>query len=285
LSRTVLWFALVIGMVGCGSRMEAPDKDGDGPTAPGETGEGGVDGADGADGGATSEHSHNDGGTSHEPDASNAADASTGGEQADASTGGEQPDQTGADGGSGMDGGPPIDSLCEGYCDEVTKNCRGKYEQYRTFDACVEVCKRMPPGKEGDENVNSISCRVRQARFAASEAFLYCKSAGPLGAGKCGSNCVSYCSLMDATCTAKSTAGNVELSYFESSQECLADCASMPDDPTGPTQYTSSATVEPPTMVGNSIYCRTYHLSAGIEQDSAGEHCPHAMGGDPCIVQ
>jgi hypothetical protein len=188
---------------------------------------------------------------------------------------------------SGAGGGdvPEPPSLCESYCDAVLDNCTGKYEQYRTRGQCLEVCKRLPPGTPNDGAVNSVECRIRQARYAESEAFLYCKSAGPLGAGKCGNNCESYCSLMDATCTLSSTAGNSELSYFTDTQACLANCAAMPDDPAGPTQYSSSATIEPSSLVGNNVYCRTYHVTAGIEQDAATEHCPHAMGGDPCIEQ
>ena len=184
--------------------------------------------------------------------------------------------------GAGDTGQP---TTCETYCDAVLQNCKGKYEQYRSFDQCIEVCKRLPPGTPGDENVNSVECRIRQAHFAESEAFLYCKSAGPLGAGKCASNCVSYCSLMDATCTQSSTAGNVELSYFNDTQECLAACTALPDDPTGPVQYSSSATAVPSTLMGNNVFCRTYHVAAALEQDAPSEHCPHAMGGDPCVAQ
>ena len=103
--------------------------------------------------------------------------------------------------GAGAGGDTSEPSACEVYCDAVLANCTGKYEQYRSPEQCLEVCKRLPAGTPGDGNVNSVECRTRQARFAESEAFLYCKSAGPLGAGKCGSNCESYCSLMDATCT------------------------------------------------------------------------------------
>ena len=197
-------------------------------------------------------------------------------------------DSAGADGGmtsAGAGDTPQQTTTCETYCDAVLQNCKGKYEQYRSFDQCIEVCKRLPPGTSGDENVNSVECRIRQARFAESEAFLYCKSAGPLGAGKCGSNCVSYCSLMDATCTADSTAGNIELSHFDSTQDCLAACAALPEDTTGPVQYSSSATTEPSTLMGNNVFCRTYHVAAALEQDTPSEHCPHAMGGDPCIAQ
>ncbi len=186
---------------------------------------------------------------------------------------------------SGEAGAPSTPSLCEQYCDEVTTNCKGKYEQYRTFDQCVEVCKRLPAGQAGDDDVNSVSCRLRQAEFAASEPFVYCKSAGPLGAGRCGSNCISYCSLMQATCTAASTAGNLEASYFESSQDCVAACTALPTDQEGPVQYSSSATAEPSSFVGNNVFCRTYHVAAALEQDTPDEHCPHAMGGDPCLQQ
>jgi len=187
--------------------------------------------------------------------------------------------------GAGGGDAPSEPSTCQAYCDAVLDNCTGKYEQYRTLGQCLEVCKLLPLGTPGDGNANSVECRIRQARFAESEAFLYCKSAGPLGAGKCGSNCESYCSLMDATCTKDTTAGNIELSYFDDSQACLSNCAALPDDPTGPMQYSSSATIEPTNLVGNNVYCRTYHVTAGIEQDAASEHCPHAMGGDPCIAQ
>jgi hypothetical protein len=185
----------------------------------------------------------------------------------------------------GTGGAPAEPSLCESYCDEVMTNCKGKYEQYRTFDQCVEVCKRMPAGEPGDEDVSTVSCRMRQAEFAESEPFVYCKSAGPLGAGRCGSNCISYCALMQTTCTAETTEGNLEASYFESSQACVEDCNAIPVDDAGPTQYSSSATADPSSFVGNTVYCRTYHLAAALEQDTPDEHCPHAMGGDPCIVQ
>ena len=197
-------------------------------------------------------------------------------------------ESAGTDGGmtnAGSGDMPEQPSTCETYCDAVIQNCKGKYEQYRTFDQCIEVCKRLPPGTAGDENVNSVECRIRQARFAESEPFVYCKSAGPLGGGKCGSNCVSYCSLMDATCTASSTAGNVERSYFKDTQECLAECGGLPADPTGPTQYSSSMTASPSSFVGNNVFCRTYHVAAALEQDAPTEHCPHAIGGDPCIAQ
>jgi hypothetical protein len=176
-------------------------------------------------------------------------------------------------------------NLCQSYCEAVLSNCSGAYEQYRTLAQCLEVCKQLPPGASGDENVNSVECRARQAYFAESEPAVYCKSAGPLGADKCGSNCVAYCSLMQATCTASSTAGNLELSYFNSSHDCLTACTALPADPGGPAQYSSSPTAVPSSYIGNNVYCRAYHVVAAIDQDAPTEHCPHAMGGDPCNQQ
>lgn len=181
-------------------------------------------------------------------------------------------------------GGAPPDEpeVCERYCDQVTRACKGKYEQYRSFDQCVNVCKRLPPGEAGDRDKNSVSCRLRQAELAESEPFVYCKSAGPLGEGKCGSNCITYCDLMQKACTAESTAGNLELSYFATSQACLADCAELPETTDSPVHYSSSVSAEPSSYVGNTVFCRTYHVAAALEQDTPDEHCPHAMGGDPC---
>jgi hypothetical protein len=186
---------------------------------------------------------------------------------------------------SSVAGSPSELGLCERYCDQVTRSCKGKYEQYRTFDQCIQVCKSLPAGEAGDEDTNTVSCRLRQAEFADSEPFVYCKSAGPLGSDKCGSNCVSYCSLMQSACTPESTVGNLEPSYYASSQACLTACTELPEMSEGPLQYSSSATADPNSFVGNTVFCRTYHIAAALEQDTPDEHCPHAMGGDPCIEQ
>lgn len=275
--RSFIWLALFSGLSlvpGCSQLIGIEDAHVDDslaahePSAAGSTSTAGSSVIPSAGTGATSTQTHNHGGTSNDP-------LPTAG--GDSATGGEMPDQ------SGTGGAPSEPTLCERYCEQVTTNCKGKYEQYRTFDQCVEVCKRLPPGEAGDDNVNSVSCRVKQAEFAEAEPFVYCKSAGPLGAGRCGSNCISYCHLMQATCTAESTAGNLEASYFETSQACVADCTGIPTSDAAPVQYSSSATAEPSSFIGNNVYCRTYHLAAALEQDTPDEHCPHAMGGDPCI--
>jgi hypothetical protein len=240
-------------------------------------------GSAGSAGSATMSHGNHDSGG--EPPVATAGSSNSAGEQPVASGGSSAGSQnSGGSVATGMGGGPDDEpDLCERYCEQVMRVCKGKYEQYRTFDQCKLVCKRLTPGAEGDKDTNTASCRMRQAQLAEAEPFVYCKSAGPLGAGKCGSDCVSYCGLMDQVCTATSTAGNLELSYFQSSQACLSACAALPANPNGPTAYSSSETAEPSSYVGNNVYCRTYHVAAAIEQDTPDEHCPHAMGGDPCV--
>jgi hypothetical protein len=180
---------------------------------------------------------------------------------------------------------PQEASLCERYCGAVLANCGGQLEQYRNLGQCLEVCERLPPGSPGDEGVNTVECRARQALFAESEPSFYCKSAGPLGEDRCGSNCVSYCSLMQASCTPASTAGNLEPSYYLDEAACLQACDAITPGPLDPKAYSSSPSATPSSYVGNNVYCRMYHVTAGLEQSAADEHCPHAMGGDPCTDQ
>lgn len=179
----------------------------------------------------------------------------------------------------------PEPSLCERYCTLVIASCSGQLEQYRSMNQCLQVCQRLPEGAPGDEQENTVECRLRQAKFAESEPLGYCKSSGPLGEDKCGSNCVSYCALMQASCTPASTAGNLEPSYFLDEQTCLSACAELAPGLEDPKAYSSSSTAVPSSYVGNNVFCRTYHVTAGLEQAAEDEHCPHAMGGDPCTAQ
>jgi hypothetical protein len=188
----------------------------------------------------------------------------------------------------GATGGAPTApeaTLCERYCTLVIGSCSGQLEQYRSLNQCLQVCQRLPAGAPGDEDVNTVECRLRQAQFAESEPLGYCKSAGPLGENKCGSNCASYCSLMQASCTPASTAGNLEPSYYLDDKACLSACDELNPGPDDPTAYSSSPTAVPSSYVGNNVFCRTYHVTAGLEQAAEDEHCPHAMGGEPCTAE
>jgi hypothetical protein len=233
-------------------------------------------GMDGNDGGAPP----GSGGKGSSGASGHAAHAGSGG-AGTAGTGGAGSGGTGNVTGEGGSGEPEV-TLCERYCDAVMTNCKGRYEQYQEFSQCVEVCQRMDPGEPNDRDVDTVECRVRQAGFAKSEPFVYCKSSGPLGAGECGSNCVSYCNLMQRTCTAATTEGNLEPSYFDATEECLASCTALVPDENTPDQYTTSSEVEPASFIGNHVYCRAYHVTSAIVEGAPDEHCPHAVGAAPC---
>jgi hypothetical protein len=179
-------------------------------------------------------------------------------------------------------GEEPELTLCERYCDAVMTNCKGKYEQYREFSECVDVCRSLTPGNPGDRNTDTAECRLRQAGLAKTEPFLYCTSSGPLGGGECGSNCITYCNLMQRTCTPESTEGNLEPSYFDTTEDCLSSCTALTPTESTPDQYTTSATADPPCFMGNHVYCRAYHVTSAIIEGAPDEHCPHAVGADPC---
>ena len=188
-------------------------------------------------------------------------------------------DSDSSSGGSGDDG---PQSLCDHYCAVVLASCTGELEQYSSLNQCLQVCQRLPAGMPDDHDQNSVACRLRQAEFAQSEPLVYCKSSGPLGQDKCGSNCAAYCSLMQVTCTATSTAGNLEPSYYLDEKSCLAACDGLVPGEHDAVSYSSSPKAVPSSYVGNNVFCRAYHVAAALDQGAPDEHCPHARGGDPC---
>jgi hypothetical protein len=252
-------------------------------------GAGHVHGSGGSETSTGGESGAGTGGSSGTSGTSGSSGTSSGGTETGGSSGSAQGGSSsgGTDnpsaGDGGNEGGNEPAPLCERYCEAVMSNCKGRYEQYRNFEQCMSTCTALPAGAPGDDDVNTVECRLRQAAFAESEPFLYCKSSGPLGAGKCGSNCISYCALMMATCTVESTSGVAEPAYFESNESCLADCSGITPGENAPTEYTTSASVDPVCFVGNHVYCRTYHIASALAESAPDEHCPHAMGGDPCI--
>jgi hypothetical protein len=244
----------------------------------GRGGSSGDAGSDNEDGGAPP----STGGTGTAGAGNQGAQAGSGGKggggKGGAGNGGTGNTTTGEAGG---DSEPEL-TLCERYCDAVMTNCKGRYEQYRDFPGCVDVCRAMTPGSPGDRDVDTVECRLRQAGFAESEPFVYCASSGPLGAGECGSNCATYCNLIQTACTPETTEGNLEPSYFDTTEDCLAACTALVPDENTPDQYTTSAAVDPVCFMGNHVYCRMYHVTSAIVEGAPDEHCPHAMGASPC---
>jgi hypothetical protein len=153
------------------------------------------------------------------------------------------------------------------YCDTVAANCTGTEEQYASTTACLAVCDLLDPGNPGDTSGNTVQCRLGRAQLAAStgEASNYCFSAGPGGAGVCGSDCEGYCSVMTPTCQ-----------QLGSVASCLQACALVPDlsGPPSSLKYNTSM------QSGNSLQCRLFHVSAASVDPVT--HCTHAAGQSVC---
>jgi hypothetical protein len=190
--------------------------------------------------------------------------------------------EAGAESSSGGSGDDHAQTLCDRYCTAVLASCAGQLEQYSSLNQCLQVCQRLPAGSPNDHDQNTVECRLRQAQFAQSEPLVYCQSSGPLGQDKCGSNCAAYCSLMQLTCTAASTAGNLEPSYYLDEKSCLVACEGLVPGEHDAVSYSSSPKAVPSSYVGNNVFCRSYHVAAALDQGAPDEHCPHARGGDPC---
>lgn len=157
---------------------------------------------------------------------------------------------------------------CRTYCDSVLGNCTGADAVYVNRVQCLNVCRGMEPGSEGDAFGNTLHCRLLNARLAGdtAEPRSHCSQAGPGGAARpdlgnsCSSNCEGLCAGMLSICPEQ----------FSSLNACLADCALVPD----------LGGYDLGVGQGNSVQCRLFHLSAAAA--APDPHCRHAAGAAPC---
>jgi len=151
---------------------------------------------------------------------------------------------------------------CEHYCSVTMQNCTAAVAQYASIDSCLGTCNQLNLGRLGDQNVDTVGCRLRNADLAeqTGEKADYCVNAGPGGNGSCGSNCESYCKIMAGVCPEQ----------FATEQECMTACATVPDHG----NYNIGVPYE------DSIQCRLYHLTSATVDTT---HCPHAAGIIKCI--
>ncbi len=175
----------------------------------------------------------------------------------------------GAGGDSGGAGGGEL-PLCERYCATLAANCTGDLAQYSDQQTCIDTCSILPAGAASDTNVNTVECRLAEAEKAGRlEPDFYCPLAGPVGGGKCGTDCEGFCQIMASFCTAERTNGAY---YYADIATCLAECQTVP---VGPTPYSA-----PLYTVGPYLQCRIFHAcAADIDADY---HCGHAFGEAPC---
>ncbi|HEX6276320.1 MAG TPA: hypothetical protein VFZ53_24940, partial [Polyangiaceae bacterium] len=151
-------------------------------------------------------------------------------------------------------------AACEEYCDVVMANCTGENAVYKTEVACLGLCNAIPLGDIDEPgNENTVACRFENAvRAGESEPTLYCNGAGPGGGNLCGSDCESFCYLLENVCP-----GTYDLNKLESPEECLDKCRALRDDANFDVNgYYDTDTVE----------CRIIHLANATNDPS---HCGH----------
>jgi hypothetical protein len=148
---------------------------------------------------------------------------------------------------------------CQQYCDVVLRACTGQNAVYSTMATCLGVCAHLAPGDPLEpSHDNTVACRKRQAELAesTSEPSVYCPQAGPGGAGTCGTNCASYCALLQVTCP----------SNYAELPHCEQECATLRD--TGEFDVVGD-------HEGDSLQCRLVHVSSATVDPTT--HCPHTQ--------
>lgn len=174
--------------------------------------------------------------------------------------------ETGETGETMTTGSVDLPSLCESYCASIDEYCIGDNLQFRDLAQCLRVCSAFPEGEVGDEDQNSVACRMKyagKARYAAgTELAAYCRQAGPGGDDRCGSNCEGLCSVMLLACTEEDAAPY----FYQSFDDCISACTDLPQ-----VEYYYGI------ADGNSLQCRLFHAASAAMSDP-GEHCEHAFG-------
>jgi hypothetical protein len=164
-----------------------------------------------------------------------------------------------------------ISMQCQTYCDTVMTNCTAAFAVYSNTATCLRVCANLPPGNPIETmDGNNVDCRLRKAKLAKGEPAFYCPRAGPGGAGpgdgeKCGSNCASYCSLLNSICPDEG----------KGLTNCEKQCSAVRDVVT----FDVAA-----NYGGDTLQCRLVHVSSAAAAESA-THCGHAQlfPNAPCV--
>jgi len=154
---------------------------------------------------------------------------------------------------------------CDYYCQTIMQNCQGANAEYLTSAVCSSMCGAFESnGAIADTKDDTLDCRIFNSQQAASDPAKFCRFAGPLGGGHCGSDpCVPFCTLDTTYCNGKA----VNTPVYSNQVACTSACESFPyllD--AGDTQLESTDTLN----------CRLWHLEFAFESNENGEyHCPH----------
>jgi hypothetical protein len=178
-----------------------------------------------------------------------------------------------------------VEARCSEYCERIRVKCVAAPQYDDGKAECESLCPFFPRASAvATDDPNTFECRLARASSMTGEAS-DCASAGRGGQDGCGSNCGSYCSLMQAICP-------TEFATFDTSGEsadadkaaCLAQCAELEPLVT----YDPFASGENDPEGRATVQCRLWHLGAAaidVAQTGTGvytPHCQHAAGLAPC---
>lgn len=169
------------------------------------------------------------------------------------------------------DTGGASEELCREYCGKVMANCIEANAVYDTEATCMGVCMKLPAGDTEQPEGNTVACRIAQAELAAGrEPNVHCPFAGPGGGDPgngsgCGTDCESYCMLLEKTCP----------SEYDTVVDCEAACQGFVAKP-------GFDVIE--DRQGDSIECRLIQLSAAtLDPDTRCSNAqPSPIVDTPC---
>ena len=163
-------------------------------------------------------------------------------------------------------------ATCQEYCNTVADACPYPGQptlhskDYTSEEICLATCNLLPTGSvdEPASTQNSVRCRLNAALQAknASDAEKddFCQAAGPGGNGDCGSNCESYCLLVEQACDGINAVV----------PDCENKCRAFGDSK----RFEVGNAMEQADHSGDTVQCRLVHASSAAV-DPEG-HCGHA---------
>ena len=157
------------------------------------------------------------------------------------------------------------------FCTQYVATC-SSIANAAPYPDCNSAIDTMSTGTPGSSEAgDTLSCReyhLGVAMSSAENAAIHCAHAAPDGGGVCVNSSppppIDFCAQYQQACDGSS----------EPYADCQETVASLP------------AGVPGSTVSGNTLSCRTYHLSvAMMSASNAAVHCPHASpsGGGVCI--
>jgi hypothetical protein len=179
-----------------------------------------------------------------------------------------------------------VEARCSAYCDRIRDKCVDTPQYDHSNTECQDLC-RLFPLAVGDpaSNANTFECRMTRAISNTAETARDCRAAGRGGQDGCGSDCETYCFLMQAICTDQFAGFDPTGDDSQADQTaCRALCDQL--DPLGVYDPTIAGEFDPEGRA--TVQCRLWHIGAAAIDfavtgtHSASTHCGHAAGLPPC---